>query len=195
MSTAGPLSNSYFMTITLSRDLLQLPAKKQLQITYNKLNDLFMAHCNDYSSGCFEFTKTGNIHYHYRIVDNDDALIMFSDSLKHLKYKGNFMFGFTKTDLIKTDNGVLLYIRKDSEKTRAIMRKMGIFDPVSKELLYDPDIVYRDDYKKHVKKVQKLNALIIRSDINGIILEELDDLDFMLPNKPLTFRQNKNISL
>jgi len=173
MSTAGPDNFpkpmvSYFATITLSPSVLALTAKKQLKITYHKIIEFYLAYCNHGSIGCVEFTKTGNIHYHFKIVDMDEALILFMDSVKKIRYQNKPAIGFTKIDLIKTDNGVLDYISKDNERTAFIYRKMGI------ELAQYPiQIVWRHDLYKSTRKAITLNNIIVQ---RGIPLDDgLDD--------------------
>jgi hypothetical protein len=118
---------NFFITITLSPDLLKLPIKSQLKHSYRSIQSCFKN-----SSAVIEFTKQFNVHYHIITDIGYDDMALALDCIKsdYFKYNGlkKLVFGFTKTENILYPEKCNDYIIKDLEKTEGILRKLKLFD-------------------------------------------------------------------
>lgn len=115
----------HMITITLSRELLQLTAKMQYKHSYKHLEKVFKT-----GKGCIEFTKQGNIHYHIKTQDPIDMVYAMTDNLKTIRFKTNDkkynVFGFTKID--ETQHTEYYedydYLLKNIEQTECIFKRL-----------------------------------------------------------------------
>lgn len=150
-------SQKYFVTITLSSDLLKLPLKSQLKSSYFKIIDLILTYGNCLVSGSLELTKQCNAHYHIIVNNYEEFNLIFLDKLKSLKFTKNGqkfnVIGFTKCDEIKKDNGVSQYVDKDLYKTERILKRLGIDIDI-----YRPSIQFTDDKLRRMEIKMNVRA-------------------------------------
>lgn len=126
-----------FGTVTLSDYIRSLPALKQLDKTYDKVIGCLVLQ-NQPFTFCYEFTKTGNIHYHFHIessnVDDDIIVLLdlFKSSRKKINDKYHGLFGFCKIEKSLHISDVDNYLSKELNRTESLVKRLttrkDIFD-------------------------------------------------------------------
>lgn len=132
-----------FVTLTLSSYVLRQTVAKQLKVSYELAKELLQRFGQIGDEGVIEFTKQGNVHYHYKMMISDESVACANDWLKSQRIKTEntkeYIFGFNSFKEIKKDNGVDNYFNKDiNGKTERILRRLNLYDKYNIVFIKEP---------------------------------------------------------
>lgn len=154
-----PSVSYVFGTVTLDNWFHSMTIVKQLHYTHEHV--IHMLNCmNSKWELCYELTKKGVIHYHFKIESNnvDSDIIVLIDSFKTCRRlidkKYHNLFGFTKIELVRDTNEdrqrVSDYLMKDINKTRQCIQR------VTKRVdFFDKYPVWMNNEMKRTAKAKK----------------------------------------